>query len=500
MSVPEYLSMTLLIVLAFIVYQAKPRYFLAQPKCYRNLLIGLLGFLAIFLVRALGAAGTFEMLAGLNGPVLESLLQALFLIVGGMFAGVALVQWLPRLAAAQVQAQALHDQMSLIEALLAARARLTEAPLLAAEVAHLLKLVLRKVEIEAYHYVAESATLSPLERPEIEVGKHTGLHHFCTEALSSAANWYARSGIEGDHRALAAIPLSSDRDSSYLLLMVWPLGSEPQPDEEQLLRLLHGQFQEPHTAANAPSNLQPAFAQLRARLAGAERLADELVSLDAILRELTGHDLLRVAVFDERGLNVTQYALGRGQSVLTERDKSISTNSTRLAAMFAEPQVTVCDDLAQSQFSDDQWLATCGARRAVSIPLVGSDRVLAVVTLASSESDLTICQTEEFRRELVDALLPAVQADLLTQQSIAFNRRVLDLTATLKEVVESGGGERVLTSMTDTIVRQFPATAAQVWTFEATGDKFTLAAASYAHPVDLEIKDHLVIPAAESYW
>lgn len=499
MSVLEYLSMTLLIVVAFSIYQAKSRYFLAQPRSYRNLMIGLTAFLGVFLVQALGAAGTFQAWAGTSGPIVGSLLQAALLLVGGGFVGVALVQWLPRLADAQVQVQRLQDKFSLLEAIAVAKGRLIEPEEMAVEIARLLRLVLRDIEIEVYTYTRKTETLSPQARPEIEVGRYTGVYHFCAEVLTDATSWLARSGIDSDNRASAVLPIGADAERTYLLLCNWPQGKAPDSSEEQLLRLIRSGFEVAVVEDSTP-DLQGAFAQLRSEMAGAERLADELLPLDATLREIVGHDLLRVAVFDDRGLNVTQYALGSGQNVLTERDKSISTNETRLGSIFVEPQVVACDDLSTSQFTDDRWLAQCGVQRAVSLPLVGPDRVLAVVTLASTESDLAVCRDQTFQRELTETLLPVVQADLLTQQSIAFNRRVLDLTATLKDVVERGGGEQVLTSVTETIVRQFPATAAQVWRYDAAGDTFSLTAASYAHAVAPDFERNVSVQAAAARW
>lgn len=216
--------------------------------------------------------------------------------------------------------------------------------------------------------------------------------------------------------------------------------------------------------------------RLAVEVISADRLRDQMFVLDKALRQHINYDILRVAVYDGRGLNVTQYCLGSGRNLLAERDKSISTNKTLLGQLFAEPRVVQQYELAASQLEDDRWLAGCGAIAAITIPIQIGRRAIGAVTFAAAEADLSWLANDNFVAALRSLMTPLVHAETLQEELVSYNRRLLDMTATLKTLVGSGDDTDALKSLLETLVRKLPTTYGRLWSCDPEMETLTLIA------------------------
>jgi transcriptional regulator with GAF, ATPase, and Fis domain len=208
------------------------------------------------------------------------------------------------------------------------------------------------------------------------------------------------------------------------------------------------------------------FPSLALEMVTAERLSDQIYMIDRALRDRIGYDILRIALYDARGWNVTQYCVGQGKNLLTERDKSISTHETMLERIFREPQVIHEKRLPDSELADDRWLAACGASSAVTIPLLVGERTVAAVTFAAAENDLVVATSAAFVIALRGTLAPMIQAETLQADLIAYNRRILDITSAIKQLVSSDDNNKALAAIVETVVKKLPTTYGRLWRYD----------------------------------
>ena len=159
----------------------------------------------------------------------------------------------------------------------------------------------------------------------------------------------------------------------------------------QVLELLAARLSPP-TPRQAPvaaseDKASAVLAELRRELAGAERIGDKIHQISAMLQPLIPHDILRIAVYDARGHNVTQHSLGKGKNLLSERNKSISRQYV-LDSEHCSLRLKVVNNhqLADSAFQDDSWLVSCGATAAVTIPIMAGGRIFAAIAFASEQA------------------------------------------------------------------------------------------------------------------
>ncbi len=218
------------------------------------------------------------------------------------------------------------------------------------------------------------------------------------------------------------------------------------------------------------------FPTLAIEMVTAERLSDQIYMIDRALRDRIGYDILRIALYDARGWNVTQYCVGKGKNLLTERDKSISTHETMLERLFKEPRIVHERLLSGSKLTDDRWLAACGASSAVTIPLLVGERAVAAVTFAAAENDLTVATSAEFVAALRGTLAPMVQAETLQAELIAYNRRILDITGAIKQLVSTEDHNKALTAIVEMVVKKLPTTYGRLWRYDEDAQTLELVA------------------------
>ncbi len=185
---------------------------------------------------------------------------------------------------------------------------------------------------------------------------------------------------------VALLPIKVNEDEIEAILGLWPNAetvTDALLDNLQITAdvLMIGGFTSESSKNDEVAGYESLFNSLRTDLLDADNISDHIRLIYDRLRENIDFNILRIAIFDQRGFNVTQHCVGVGKSLLTDRDRSIGTQKTRLGLLFSEPQLTLCDDLSDSAYEDDRWLASCGARCALTIPLISNNTVIAALTL-----------------------------------------------------------------------------------------------------------------------
>jgi transcriptional regulator with GAF, ATPase, and Fis domain len=492
----------LLQLLVLFTYRMKERYFQSQRYAYVKLMSGYALWLLLFLVRAAGSAEiTFA--GGVVGGVAQTVVEALLLVGGVILAGSAILDWLPKLAAADLEVSALRNDLSLLKSIARAKTELGDSERFYTEVTRLLSFALGTRQVCFYRFRGQHDELTRLDNPQVTIGPSSAVHSLCSQARNLGRPLVARDGLDHDLRPAAALPVSSVADDTILML-IWNRGDILADEIESLLELVASQLTPSESSqtehAQRTKKMADTFVALREQISGEERLVEAIHNIDSSLRSLFDYEILRVAVFDSRGANVTQYALGRGKNLLTERDKSISTGASRLGDVFARNETVIVHNLADSDFEDDRWLSRCGAQAAVTVPLAAGSRVVAAVTFGSATQDLSLVQTEQFGRELRDTLLPLIQYEVLNQQLVGFNRRILDMTSALKQLVTSQNRSKGLESLIGTVVSKFPATMGLIWSYDAATEKLTLQALSQAHDMDLDARPGSQVNSRDLFW
>ncbi|MCK4856660.1 MAG: GAF domain-containing protein [candidate division Zixibacteria bacterium] len=504
MFIAEYLFLALLVLLSYVAYKAKGRYFVSQQETYNKIMIGLGFWLLLMLVRIAGANGLLPQFVAANYAAYQSVLEAVLLVSGGVFLGVSMMEWIPRLAAAEMRANLTRNHLNLLTSIVAARHGAENRRQMLEEIKRLLRFSLGAAQVQFYDYEKSNSLLRSCSYPATAVSRDSQVYSWCHEAIAADKPVLVQQGLEDDGRPVTAVALDNDDATSSVMLIIWDQETILTPEIQQLLGLISSQL----TAATgtapsvktSPGRMRDVFAALREKLATRERVADQMNTIDRTLRELIDYDILRIAIYDPRGLNVNQYCLGRGKNLLTERDKSISTNQTRLGELFDSQEVTHATDLAASSFEDDRWLASCGAKAAVSIPLCIGKRTLAVLTIAASSQNLTSLVTDEMVSELVGTLLPLIQTDILSHELVSYNRRILDIAGALKSLVSAEDYNTSLKEFLDTVVRKLPAAFGRLWRYDPQQERLKLVTESGIRDFGGKITNTDTLSLADTYW
>ncbi len=325
------------------------------------------------------------------------------------------------------------------------------------------------------------------------------IHHLLLDAGQLV---FLPQGIGNSRYPAMLLPLVRRRRGLVAALITWPQRELP---GDEKLSLAQSLVDVAMAAAIGAEQLpatprQHVFAELRRRLVNADNLAAAMPLIYDSLQEVVDFDLLRIAVFEPRGFQVTQHCIGRGRNLLSERERQISTKFTRLAALFQRPELDFVAQLADSPCEDDRWLRNCGAVCAMTIPLVVQNQVVAAVTLAASTPSLSRETGEALAQEISTTLLPLIRIDALEHGMIAVNRQILDLTAALKSAMSDAAPDTQLHDLLKTTVTKLPSTYCRLWRFDARRNMLELLGEASARDVSGRATANPSVALSDAPW
>jgi transcriptional regulator with GAF, ATPase, and Fis domain len=307
-----------------------------------------------------------------------------------------------------------------------------------------------------------------------------------------------------DRKPTVVLPLQTAIAQPLAMVISWEPGTRVDAGFLQWLDLLTSQFGKAtpvgEFATTGKEEAILVLRRLRDDLATSDRIQDAMHLIDSALRQVVAYDILRIAVYDSRGSNVTQYCLGQGKNLLTERNRSISTQKTNLGALFQSPQVTCSSALAQSDLEDDRWLSSLGAQHALTIPVLSGEKAVAAVTLAAETTGFNKSLGEKIALALSAALLPLVRSDSFSHQLVAYNRQILDLTGTLKKLLSSDDTTAFLSELAETVVKKLPATYCRFWRYNSDQETLEFVADSQSRDVSDHVTDTRILSLSRARW
>ncbi len=504
MIVAEYLFLVLLVLVSYSTYRAKERYFYRSKDSYDKLMIGQMLWALLLLVRALGESGSLRQLPILSQVENRYLAEALLLVSGGLFIAIGATEWINRMTSADLKSTHYQKRLDFLSAVAnLCRAQHEVLPFLD----KLRGLVLHFTKAVSVNYYREdqfSGSFVPAESNTISLTDHGPLQHWCRSVQRSQRLSLVPHEASEDKKPTIVIPLQDRTTEPLVMVINWEQGARIDTDLLQLLDLLTVQLGGVRVGA-ATGNVQVdetmlALEKLRNDLAAVDRIQDAIHLVDETLHQITEYEILRIAVYDARGYNVTQYCLGQGKSLLTERNRSISTQKTQLGDLFLSPQVTYSDTLEQSELEDDRWLISCGARYALTIPIMLADKPIAALTMAAEKQ----CPDKEFGEKIAAtlsaALVPSVRSDIFSHQLVAFNRQILDLTGSLKKLVTSEDAHAFMVELAETVVKKLPATYCRFWRYDSDKESLEFVSEAQARDVSSHVTEVRSLPLSRTRW
>lgn len=504
MFLAEYLLLVLLVLVSYATYRGKERYFYNSMDSYNKIMVGQLCWALLLLLRVLGESGLLDHAPVLARAEYQNLAEAFLLVTGGLFMALGVIEWVNRLTRIDLQSSQSQRRLDL----LSAAVNLTRTQKNAATYLHDLRGLLlhytRAVSVNFYRTEEYSGNLVPAESHSVPLAFHSPLEHWCHSVLRSQRLALVPQEASEDRKATVILPLLDPNSTRLLAIMNWELDVRIDTETLQLLDLvasvLGGRIIETVAANKPTSEASSVLEQLREDLSTVDRLQDAINLVDEALHKIADFEILRIAVYDARGLNVTQYCLGQGKNLLTERNRSISTQRTRLGELFERPQVTYSDTLDASEQEDDKWLTSCGARYALTIPIVHAGKPIAALTFAGESKCPNKAFGEQIATALSSALLPSVRSDIFSNQLVTYNRQILDLTGSLKKLVTSEDTQAFLLDLADTVVKKLPATYCRFWRYDSDKESLEFVVEAQARDVSRHVTEVKSLPLSRARW
>lgn len=483
----EYLLLIALIVSTFGFSRIRQTFFAEAPATYDKLMMGQLFWLAALFIHVCVHAGWVAEIAYLVTPAAVIATEAVCLAAGAVVFGSGLYDWLATIADTRQSAAFAQSQLALIHELSAAQyASVAPSDRTARIAATLTKFLDCRPALWlqwSADGVVSASTATGLDT-ELLSRRFTPYR----QILDSANFVFLPEGLRENARPAVVMPTGRNGDDLILALLEWDNGELPGDRHMALLQSAHALFAiQPATGATPPDrSLHACLAELRRELEDVELLEDKLLLIYDTLRRALAFDLLRIAVFDPRGFQMTQYCVGKGRNLISERNKAIATHSTQLGRVFTSPQLVAADDLARSDFEDDRWLSSCGVNYALTFPVLHNNLVIAAITLASESATLPYQRGEQIAADLSSTLAPAIRIHQLNHQLVTLNRQLLDLTGALRIVAQEKTPERLLAELMSLLVHKLPATFCRLWRYDHRAETIELVGESASHDVSAQ--------------
>lgn len=493
----QYLYLVLLVMTSYGLSRSRERLFGDSRDTYNKLMAGLMSWGLLLLLTSIADSEFVDKIPVLSDAQYRYPLEALLLVAGGTFIVSAIFTWLPHLIAARETNGELQSRVDFtMEMTRILKANSRDAHQLQHAVARLLKFT--------------SVDMIRIARPNDEnaISSESNLEYRLSrfyEVLAEGNYVFLSEGFGHHNSPVALLPIKVNEDEIEAILGLWPNAetvTDAVLDNLQITAdvLMIGGFTSESSKNEETVGYETLFNSLRADLLDADNIADHIRLIYDRLRENIGFNILRIAIFDQRGFNVTQHCVGVGKSLLTDRDRSIGTQKTRLGLLFSEPQLTFCSDLSNSAYEDDRWLASCGARCALTIPLISNNSVIAALTLASDSESLSKELGEKIAPALTETLLPLVKLDLLAHQLVTYNRQILNLTGALKTVASGGEPTTMLQELLELLVKKVPTTYCRLWRLNADTDSLEFVADSRSREIEGQTAPQTLIPLDRVHW
>lgn len=503
MIVAEYLFLVLLALVSYIAYREKNRHFYTCRDIYNKLTIGLACWLWMLLSHVVGESGLAQAIPVFRSADFRILIEALLLMTGGLFLAVGATQWITRTAAASLRATQLKKHLDFLTGLNAVVSKSSWSLTSLEEIRGLLKQFSDATSVNYYRRDDVTGGLAPAETNSIPLSDGAPQLGIFQSVIDSGLPSLQTADHSIDNSPTAILPLSA-LGRQMVMVVSWDQRKLVDSDLEQLLELLAaglkarmiGQI-ERHTERE---NIQIALTDLRLKLAGAERIGDEILQISASLQLILPHDILRIAVYDARGNNVTQYSLGKGKNLLSERNKSITTNRTQLGLLFASPTIISNEELKTSSYDDDRWLVSCGATTALTLPIMAGNKTIAAITFASEQSRPSRVVAEEIASELSLTLLPLIKNDALAHQLISYNRQVLDFSDALKQLAGTKDSPQFLSQLADLLVKKMPVSYCRIWSYNSERDLLEMVAESQIRDMTKQTAETKTLSVSKTQW
>ncbi len=483
----EYLLLIALVVSTFGFSRMRKSYFAELSETYHKLMAGQLLWLTALLVNVLHTADFVALVQIAMPTIVVITIQSICLAGGGLLFASGIYDWLTAIAKARDSEARLRLQLEFMSALAGLQKSAATA---AAQIESFtplfskylgcrdplwLNLSFEGVVSDVRGGVLDTDTLSRRVTPYREI-------------LVRGNFVYLSDGIGEIQSPVVLLPVGASTNGKTVALLEWP-----QADliSEQTMSFLHAAVQVLAVAESRPpsalsADAQAALIELRRELCDGEQLDERMLYIYDTLRRVVPFDLLRIAVFDPRGYQLTQHCIGRGRNLISERNKSIASESSDLGRLFAEPVLMFNDNLAASPLPDNRWLHACGVSCALTFPVLHNNQAIAAITLASSEPTLSRRLGEQITDEIVTAIAPLIRVDILNHQLVNLNRQLLDLTGALRVAAQNQQPETLMQELLTMLVRKLPATFCRLWRYDSTRESLSLLCEAASHDVSAQ--------------
>ncbi len=495
----QYLYLVLLVMTSYGLSRSRERFFGDSRETYNKLMAGLASWGLLLLITSIAQSDLINQIPILSDDQYRYPIEALLLVAGGTFIVAALFTWLPQLIRARENTDFLQARVTFANEITRSLKHNS------GELHDLERMLTRLFKFTSVDTIAITKPDTDSALPLVSVEDRLAPFY---ETLTEGNHVFLAEGFGSHGCPVALIPYLREEDSIAVFVGKW---SAPESVTDLVLdnlqltaeilminasRALAGSA----SSAAEASPYQQLFDSLRTALVDIDRIPDAMRPLYDGLKGKIDFDLLRIAVFDQRGYNVTQHCLAGGKTLLSERDRSVGTQKSQLGLLFAEPQIVFSEDIKQSEFEDDRWLASCGTACALTIPLISRNTVIAAVTLASSSNSLSRELGEEIAVGLTELLLPVVKSDLAAHQLVTYNRQILDLTSALKTIVSGSDHQTMIGELLEMLVKKIPTTYCRLWRYDSLSESLDFVADSRSRDIGAQNQPQSSVALDRVHW
>lgn len=243
------------------------------------------------------------------------------------------------------------------------------------------------------------------------------------------------------------------------------------------------------------------FVQVQDILADRKDLKGKLQSFYHLFRQAVGAEYLSLGLIESGRENVKRYTIGVNASVLLDGVANPGGASSCFTRVVESGQsIRLGDVQSRNRDEVDSLLLSCGQHSLMAVPVLSAGNVIAVLTLGH-RSRRHFTRRDLLRAEmLVQAMTPAVTAELSRRTLLARDRRLGALVAFNTAVESCCDVNTLLEAAAETILKGVGTSLVRVTTYDQVGGQLETRAMKTVRPFDRVRTEAVAVSKLMTRW
>ncbi len=225
--------------------------------------------------------------------------------------------------------------------------------------------------------------------------------------------------------------------------------------------------------------LKDAHSQLLTLATSGSEISETLATGGPMLRAFVKHDMVSLAVVDDKLADMKRYSVTDSGNRILERGLSFPVSDTAVEQVVESHKASITGALSGVRYRDDAWLTKCGFRSRISVPVVQNDRVMGVLSFVSMSEHAYSDDDISRASMLTDVFAVAIKLSSAERKLKSFRSHVTESWELLSRMVASGDigsfQRELVKYFTDTL----PATCCRLSVYEKFSGTLTCLAEHY---------------------